>query len=155
MTPKLREEMGKAAVAAAETVGYTNAGTIEFMVDGKQHFYFMEMNTRLQVEHPVTELTAGLDLVELQLAVADGETLPTEPPINPVPMIMARPGGGVPAEPESSVGEIVTESLSALEVDVVDVLPRAFGGDMEHDPDAVRGGPDNGQLASTDQRDSA
>ena len=70
MTPQLREIMGKAAVTAAKTVGYTNAGTIEFMVDGKQNFYFMEMNTRLQVEHPITEATTGIDLVKWQLRIA-------------------------------------------------------------------------------------
>jgi acetyl-CoA carboxylase biotin carboxylase subunit len=75
MTPKLREEMGKAAVAAAKTVGYTNAGTIEFMVDGKQHYYFMEMNTRLQVEHPITEATTGVDLAKWQLRIASGMPL--------------------------------------------------------------------------------
>ncbi len=75
MTPKLRETMGKAAVAAAKAVGYTNAGTIEFMVDGKQNFYFMEMNTRLQVEHPITEATTGIDLVKWQLRIASGMEL--------------------------------------------------------------------------------
>lgn len=75
LTPKLREAMGKAAVAAAKTVGYTNAGTIEFMVDGKQDFYFMEMNTRLQVEHPITEATTGIDLVKWQLRIASGMPL--------------------------------------------------------------------------------
>ncbi len=75
MTKKLREEMGKAAVTAAQTVGYTNAGTIEFMVDGKLDFYFMEMNTRLQVEHPITEATTGVDLAKWQLRIADGQEL--------------------------------------------------------------------------------
>jgi acetyl-CoA carboxylase biotin carboxylase subunit len=75
MTKKLRDEMGKAAVAAAEAVGYTNAGTIEFMVDGHQNFYFMEMNTRLQVEHPITEATTGVDLVKWQLRIASGMEL--------------------------------------------------------------------------------
>src|SRR5512136_3058103 len=75
VTPKLREVMGKAAVAAAEAVGYTNAGTIEFMVDGKQNFYFMEMNTRLQVEHPITEATTGVDLAKWQLRIASGMEL--------------------------------------------------------------------------------
>jgi acetyl-CoA carboxylase biotin carboxylase subunit len=75
MTPALREQMGRAAVAAAKTVGYTNAGTIEFMVDGKQQFYFMEMNTRLQVEHPITEATTGIDLVKWQLRIASGMEL--------------------------------------------------------------------------------
>jgi len=75
MTPQLREKMGKAAVKAAQTVGYTNAGTVEFMIDGKHNFYFMEMNTRLQVEHPITEMTTGIDLVKWQLRIADGQQL--------------------------------------------------------------------------------
>jgi acetyl-CoA carboxylase biotin carboxylase subunit len=78
MTPALRAEMGKAAVAAAQTVGYTNAGTIEFMVDGNHHFYFMEMNTRLQVEHPITEVTTGIDLAKWQLRIASGMELPLQ-----------------------------------------------------------------------------
>ena len=75
MTPELRAKMGEAAVAAAEAVGYTNAGTVEFMVDGNLNFYFMEMNTRLQVEHPITEMTTGIDLAKWQLRIADGMKL--------------------------------------------------------------------------------
>ncbi|MCM1024163.1 MAG: acetyl-CoA carboxylase biotin carboxylase subunit [Prevotella sp.] len=76
MTPLLRDRMGKAAVAAAKVCGYYNAGTIEFLVDGKNNFYFMEMNTRIQVEHPITEFVTGIDLVKAQLKIAAGKELP-------------------------------------------------------------------------------
>ncbi|MGI8785534.1 MAG: acetyl-CoA carboxylase biotin carboxylase subunit [Acidobacteriota bacterium] len=72
----LRQRMGKAALAVVDKAGYTNAGTLEFLVDRDRNFFFLEMNTRLQVEHPVTECVTGLDLVKLQICVAGGEPLP-------------------------------------------------------------------------------
>jgi acetyl-CoA carboxylase biotin carboxylase subunit len=76
MTPDLRKKMGDAAVRLARAGGYTNAGTVEFLVDAHLNFYFLEVNTRLQVEHPVTEQVTGLDIVKLQIAIAAGHRLP-------------------------------------------------------------------------------
>lgn len=76
MTEELRAKMGEAAVKAAKACNYCNAGTIEFLVDADRNFYFMEMNTRIQVEHPITELVTGIDLVKWQLLIAGGDKLP-------------------------------------------------------------------------------
>jgi acetyl-CoA carboxylase biotin carboxylase subunit len=76
VTPEMRRRMGETAVQAAKAASYSNAGTIEFLADSRSNFYFLEMNTRLQVEHPITELVTGFDLVHLQIRIAAGETLP-------------------------------------------------------------------------------
>ncbi len=75
VSPRLREKLGNAAVKAAKAAKYTSAGTIEFLLDANDNFYFMEMNTRIQVEHPVTEMLTGIDLVKAQIAIAAGEKL--------------------------------------------------------------------------------
>jgi acetyl-CoA carboxylase biotin carboxylase subunit len=80
LTPDLRQAMGEAALQAATAIGYTNAGTVEFILDPDGRFYFLEVNTRLQVEHPVTEQVTGLDLVRLQVEIAQGNPLPFTQP---------------------------------------------------------------------------
>ena len=75
LNEETRNKMGEAAVKAVKEIGYTNAGTIEFLVDKNQDFYFMEMNTRVQVEHPVTEMVTGLDIIKEQIKIAGGEQL--------------------------------------------------------------------------------
>jgi acetyl-CoA carboxylase biotin carboxylase subunit len=76
LDPIMREKMGAAAVRAAQSINYVGAGTVEFLVDPSGEFYFMEMNTRIQVEHPVTEMITGIDLIAAQLRIAQGEKLP-------------------------------------------------------------------------------
>lgn len=78
MDAELRKKMGDAAIMAAKTVGYSNAGTVEFMLDAERNFYFLEMNTRLQVEHAITEMTTGIDIVKWQIKIASGEPLTLE-----------------------------------------------------------------------------
>src|SRR5262249_58420650 len=81
----LREQLGEAACRVARAAGYVNAGTVEFLVDASRQFYFLEMNTRLQVEHPVTELVTGVDLVREQLLIPAGRPLGVRQPDIPLP----------------------------------------------------------------------
>jgi 3-methylcrotonyl-CoA carboxylase alpha subunit len=103
LTPELRAEMGAVAVRAAQAAGYVNAGTVEFMLDGDGRYYFLEMNTRLQVEHPVTELVSGRDLVHWQIAIAAGMPLTIPDPVTPrghaieVRLYAEDPATGLPA----------------------------------------------------------
>ena len=78
LTPEVRERLHASAVRAAQYIKYEGAGTFEYLLDGNLDFYFMEMNTRLQVEHTVSEEVSGLDLIELMIRVAEGETLPAQ-----------------------------------------------------------------------------
>ncbi|HZC69469.1 MAG TPA: biotin carboxylase N-terminal domain-containing protein [Jatrophihabitans sp.] len=119
----MRKELFEAARAAAEAIGYAGAGTVEFLADsdpGGGHFYFLEMNTRLQVEHPVTECTTGLDLVALQIAVANGAQLEPEPPVTRGYAIEAR----LYAEDPRADWQPQSGTLSRFAVPGVDV---AFG----------------------------
>ena len=75
LTPQLRNTMGETAIRVAEAAGYYNAGTVEFLLDKDKNFYFLEVNTRIQVEHPITEVGLGVDLVQEQIRVAAGEEL--------------------------------------------------------------------------------
>ena len=76
MTQELRKQMGEVAVKAAKSINYKNAGTIEFLLDKYGKYYFMEMNTRIQVEHPITEMITGVDLIKAQIMIASGQVLP-------------------------------------------------------------------------------
>ncbi|MGW7415104.1 ATP-binding protein [Streptomyces sp. NPDC054863] len=108
----LRASLHAAATAAARAVGYVGAGTVEFLVDGQGRAYFLEMNTRLQVEHPVTEAVFGLDLVALQIRIAEGEPLPAEPPAPSGHAVEAR----LYAEDPAHGWQPQTGPLHALEV---------------------------------------
>jgi 3-methylcrotonyl-CoA carboxylase alpha subunit len=136
MTPERRREMGGAAVSAARAVGYVGAGTVEFICEQDGRFYFMEMNTRLQVEHPVTEAITGFDLVEWQLRVAAGETLPATQDD------LAMRGHAIEARicaenPEANFLP-ATGTLSVLRWPAHVEFQRAIDGEFFHMPAAVR-----------------
>ncbi|MGH9526540.1 MAG: acetyl-CoA carboxylase biotin carboxylase subunit, partial [Terriglobales bacterium] len=90
MTPELRQRMGGLVIRALQTAGYTNAGTVEFLMDEDGSLYFIEMNTRLQVEHPVTEMVTGVDLVKAQIHIADGASLEAALGFDPAKLIFPR-----------------------------------------------------------------
>ncbi|MGD0558631.1 MAG: biotin carboxylase N-terminal domain-containing protein, partial [Streptosporangiaceae bacterium] len=128
-TPGLRERLYEAAVAVARSVGYTGAGTVEFLATPDGEFWFLEMNTRLQVEHPVTECTTGLDLVELQLLAAAGRQLPSRAPVPRGTAIEVRLYAEDPAENwRPATGTLhrleVGVSQPAFTTPVLDVAPR-------------------------------
>lgn len=122
-TEGMRARLFEAARLAAGAIGYTGAGTVEFLADEQGEFFFLEMNTRLQVEHPVTECTTGLDLVRLQLDVAAGGTLPAEPPAMHGYSIEARLYAEDPAhewQPQSGTVHRIDIPLVAAEFDLLD-----------------------------------
>src|SRR5262249_3618395 len=144
LTPALRARMGAAAIAAGHALGYTNAGTVEFMLDTNGNFYFLEVNTRLQVEHPVTELVTGLDLVRWQIQVAEGHPLPLSqeqitfaghaveariyaedpdngflPAIGPVVLWRAPEGDGVRVDAGIASGDVVSPYYDPLLAKIV------------------------------------
>ncbi|MFV0494775.1 acetyl/propionyl/methylcrotonyl-CoA carboxylase subunit alpha [Mycobacterium sp.] len=113
--PGMRSKLFTAARLAASSIGYTGAGTVEFLADDDGEFFFLEMNTRLQVEHPVTEETTGLDLVELQLAVADGGRLPAHPPVAQGHSVEARLYAEDPAQGwQPQAGRVHTSEVPAV-----------------------------------------
>ncbi|GAA5101905.1 biotin carboxylase N-terminal domain-containing protein [Nocardia iowensis] len=122
-TDGMRARLFEAARLAAGAIGYTGAGTVEFLADERGDFFFLEMNTRLQVEHPVTECTTGLDLVRLQLEVASGDALPTEPPAMHGHSIEVRLYAEDPAhdwQPQSGTVHRIDIPLVATEFDLLD-----------------------------------
>ena len=122
MTPAMRKEIGEAAVEAAKAVGYYNAGTVEFIFDtSDDKFYFMEMNTRLQVEHPITEMITNQDLVEWQLRIAAGEKLPIQNQMH-VPLI----------------GHSIEARVYAEDPDNL-FLPQSGKIDLLHEPEHIEG----------------